>query len=217
MALAAPGLRRALLPRDRAGGRPIASEPRLRAQCDARAPPAAIARPLCAVALGPAGGARPRTKPDGRRAPGLRLAMDTTARRALLRRLHHRMGRSSRASRSTPRRGDALAALREIVDAPEQWVEFRIEQGQLQYLNNRQIAHSRTAFRDAGEPGQIRSHAEVVEPRGRHDSRRRAASRLTGALDGPRDGCLLGRRRLRRLPRPRGRRLRLRPDRGAAC
>jgi hypothetical protein len=35
-------------------------------------------------------------------------------------------------------------------------VEFRIEQGQLQYLNNRQIAHSRTAFRDAGEPGQIR-------------------------------------------------------------
>ena len=51
---------------------------------------------------------------------------------------------------------DALAALREIVDAPEEWVEFRIEQGQLQYLNNRQIAHSRTAFRDAGEPGQIR-------------------------------------------------------------
>ena len=51
---------------------------------------------------------------------------------------------------------DALAALREIVDAPEEWVEFRIERGQLQYLNNRQIAHSRTAFRDAGEPGQIR-------------------------------------------------------------
>jgi len=51
---------------------------------------------------------------------------------------------------------DALVALREIVDAPEEWVEFRIEQGQLQYLNNRQIAHSRTAFRDAGEPGQIR-------------------------------------------------------------
>ena len=44
----------------------------------------------------------------------------------------------------------------EIVDAPEEWVEFRIEQGQLQYLNNRQIAHCRTAFRDAGEGGQIR-------------------------------------------------------------
>jgi alpha-ketoglutarate-dependent taurine dioxygenase len=51
---------------------------------------------------------------------------------------------------------DALAALREIVDAPEHWVEFRIEQGQLQYLNNRQVAHSRTAFRDSQEPGNIR-------------------------------------------------------------
>jgi alpha-ketoglutarate-dependent taurine dioxygenase len=51
---------------------------------------------------------------------------------------------------------DALAALREIVDRPEQWVEFRIEQGQLQYLNNRLVAHSRTAFRDSPEPGRIR-------------------------------------------------------------
>jgi alpha-ketoglutarate-dependent taurine dioxygenase len=48
----------------------------------------------------------------------------------------------------------ALAALREIVDDPASWVEFRIEKGQLQYLNNRQFAHSRTAFTDAGkEPG----------------------------------------------------------------
>ena len=44
---------------------------------------------------------------------------------------------------------DALAALREIVDDPARWVEFGIERGQLQYLNNRQIAHSRTGFRDA--------------------------------------------------------------------
>jgi len=51
---------------------------------------------------------------------------------------------------------DALAALAEIVDAPEQWIEFRIEPGQLQYLNNRQLAHSRTAFRDAGQIGQVR-------------------------------------------------------------
>jgi alpha-ketoglutarate-dependent taurine dioxygenase len=42
----------------------------------------------------------------------------------------------------------ALAALREVVDAPEHWVEFRIEKGQLQYLNNRRFAHSRTAFAD---------------------------------------------------------------------
>ena len=46
----------------------------------------------------------------------------------------------------------ALEALREIVDDPASWVEFRIEKGQLQYLNNRQFAHSRTAFTDAG-PG----------------------------------------------------------------
>jgi hypothetical protein len=45
--------------------------------------------------------------------------------------------------------------MREIVDDPANWVEFRIEKGQLQYLNNRQFAHSRTAFKDAG-PGQAR-------------------------------------------------------------
>jgi alpha-ketoglutarate-dependent taurine dioxygenase len=49
----------------------------------------------------------------------------------------------------------ALEAMREIVDDPANWVEFRIEKGQLQYLNNRQFAHSRTAFMDAA-PGQGR-------------------------------------------------------------
>jgi alpha-ketoglutarate-dependent taurine dioxygenase len=49
---------------------------------------------------------------------------------------------------------EALEALRAIVDDPANWVEFRIEKGQLQYLNNRQFAHSRTAFKDAGAPGQ---------------------------------------------------------------
>jgi alpha-ketoglutarate-dependent taurine dioxygenase len=46
---------------------------------------------------------------------------------------------------------EALAAMRSIVDDPEHWVEFRIEAGQLQYLNNRQFAHSRTAFTDTAE------------------------------------------------------------------
>ena len=46
----------------------------------------------------------------------------------------------------------ALQALRALVDAPEHWVEFRIEKGQLQYLNNRRFAHSRTAFADTGGP-----------------------------------------------------------------
>lgn len=49
----------------------------------------------------------------------------------------------------------ALESVREIVDDPANWIEFRIEKGQLQYLNNRQFAHSRTAFTDGG-PGQGR-------------------------------------------------------------
>jgi len=45
---------------------------------------------------------------------------------------------------------EALEAMRAVVDDPAHWVEFRIEKGQLQYLNNRQFAHSRTAFKDGG-------------------------------------------------------------------
>lgn len=44
----------------------------------------------------------------------------------------------------------ALAAMREIVEAQDHWVEFSLASGQFQYLNNRQVAHSRTAFRDDG-------------------------------------------------------------------
>jgi len=52
---------------------------------------------------------------------------------------------------------EALLALRAIVDEPAHWVEFRIERGQLQYLNNRQFAHSRTAFKDSPD-GSRRRH-----------------------------------------------------------
>jgi alpha-ketoglutarate-dependent taurine dioxygenase len=44
----------------------------------------------------------------------------------------------------------ALAALRELIEAPESWLEFRLAAGQFQYINNRQVAHSRTAFQDDG-------------------------------------------------------------------
>jgi alpha-ketoglutarate-dependent taurine dioxygenase len=47
---------------------------------------------------------------------------------------------------------DALEAMRAVVDAPELWVEFTIERGQIQYINNRAFAHSRTDFQDAPEP-----------------------------------------------------------------
>jgi alpha-ketoglutarate-dependent taurine dioxygenase len=47
---------------------------------------------------------------------------------------------------------DALDAMRAVIDTPELWVEFTIERGQIQFLNNREFAHSRTDFRDAAEP-----------------------------------------------------------------
>lgn len=47
---------------------------------------------------------------------------------------------------------EALAAMRATADSPEFRVEFTIEKGQIQYLDNRSIAHSRTAFEDAEEP-----------------------------------------------------------------
>jgi alpha-ketoglutarate-dependent taurine dioxygenase len=50
----------------------------------------------------------------------------------------------------------ALAALREVIDSPELWVEFRIEKGQFQYLNNRRFAHCRTGFADGH--GERRRH-----------------------------------------------------------
>jgi alpha-ketoglutarate-dependent taurine dioxygenase len=44
----------------------------------------------------------------------------------------------------------ALEAMREVIEAEENRIEFHLERGQLLYVNNRQIAHSRTAFRDDG-------------------------------------------------------------------
>jgi alpha-ketoglutarate-dependent taurine dioxygenase len=47
---------------------------------------------------------------------------------------------------------EALEAMRTIVDSPELGVELTIERGHVQYINNRQFAHSRTDFKDASEP-----------------------------------------------------------------
>ena len=45
--------------------------------------------------------------------------------------------------------GDAaLAAMKAIVDMPENWIEFRLEPGQIEYVNNHLLAHARTAFED---------------------------------------------------------------------
>src|SRR6266850_2729125 len=47
---------------------------------------------------------------------------------------------------------EALAAMRALLESPELWVEFTIERGQVQFINNRAFAHSRTDFKDASEP-----------------------------------------------------------------
>ena len=47
---------------------------------------------------------------------------------------------------------EALAAMRALLDSSELWVEFTIERGQVQFINNRHFAHSRTDFVDAPEP-----------------------------------------------------------------
>jgi alpha-ketoglutarate-dependent taurine dioxygenase len=41
---------------------------------------------------------------------------------------------------------EALDALQTIVNDADHWVEFRLERGQLQYVNNHQFAHARTSF-----------------------------------------------------------------------
>jgi alpha-ketoglutarate-dependent taurine dioxygenase len=47
---------------------------------------------------------------------------------------------------------DALAAMDEAVNSPELSLEFTVERGQVQFISNRQFAHSRTEFADAAEP-----------------------------------------------------------------
>ena len=39
-----------------------------------------------------------------------------------------------------------------VVNLPELCVEFLVERGQVQFISNRQFAHSRTEFVDAAEP-----------------------------------------------------------------
>jgi alpha-ketoglutarate-dependent taurine dioxygenase len=45
---------------------------------------------------------------------------------------------------------DALEAMHAAIESEENWIEFLLQPGQFLYINNRQIAHSRTAFRDDG-------------------------------------------------------------------
>ena len=51
----------------------------------------------------------------------------------------------------------ALEAMRQIVESPELGVTLTIERGQVQYIDNRHFAHSRTDFTDPPEP-KLRRH-----------------------------------------------------------
>ena len=51
---------------------------------------------------------------------------------------------------------DAVAALEEVANGPELWFELHIERGQLQFLNNRTIAHYRSEFKDDENPARKR-------------------------------------------------------------
>lgn len=51
---------------------------------------------------------------------------------------------------------DALAALESVADHPDLWFELPIERGQVQFLNNRDVAHYRSQFTDHEDPARKR-------------------------------------------------------------
>ena len=51
---------------------------------------------------------------------------------------------------------DALAALETVANHPDLWFELPIERGQLQLLNNRDVAHYRSQFTDDEDPARKR-------------------------------------------------------------
>lgn len=51
---------------------------------------------------------------------------------------------------------DALSAVEAVANCEALWVEAPIRRGQLQYLNNRELVHYRSAFTDAGDPARRR-------------------------------------------------------------
>ncbi len=50
---------------------------------------------------------------------------------------------------------DALAAMREFIEAPANCFEFRLQRGQIFFLNNHVIAHGRSAFVDTSSTDRL--------------------------------------------------------------
>ncbi len=47
---------------------------------------------------------------------------------------------------------EALEALESVAADPELWIEQDLKRGQIQYLNNRDVVHYRSAFTDDRDP-----------------------------------------------------------------
>ena len=50
----------------------------------------------------------------------------------------------------------ALEALESVAADPALWIEQELKRGQIQYLNNRDVVHYRSAFADHPEPARKR-------------------------------------------------------------
>ena len=50
----------------------------------------------------------------------------------------------------------ALDLLKQFHSTPQNWAEFTLQRGQMQYLNNRQFLHSRTRYKDHSDPDKRR-------------------------------------------------------------
>ncbi len=125
-------------------------QPRHGAQRAEAAPPRA---PAAALSRRFPGTARGSTLPDDSKV-GAQPVFQYDG-RALVGRFNERLietGAELAGAPLDPQGREALDAMRAVVDSPELWVEFTIERGQIQYINNREFAHSRTDFRDAPEP-----------------------------------------------------------------
>lgn len=75
--------------------------------------------------------------------------------------LYVRQGYEMADLRVEPELDDALNALVEIATEPDLWVETLMERGQVQYLNNRQVVHYRSAYVDYDEPDRKRRMSRI--------------------------------------------------------
>ena len=50
----------------------------------------------------------------------------------------------------------AIEAIDEVTSSPDLWIEASLERGQIQYLNNHELGHYRSDFKDYRDPNKKR-------------------------------------------------------------